>query len=96
MLVHPLVVGELVLGGLSAEQERLLQRLAQLGRVSYEEVLALVRRRRQARRGIGWVDAELIASCLTSGARLWSLDAAAAAVTGELGAAFEPAAISPE
>ena len=96
VLVHPLVVGELVLGGLSAEQERLLQRLAQTGRVPYDEVLALVRRRRLARRGIGWVDAELIASCLTSGARLWSLDTAAAAVAGELGVAFEPAALSPE
>ena len=96
VVVHPLVVGELVLGGLSSEQERLLQRLPQLGRVPYDEVLALVRRRRLARRGIGWVDAELIAGCLTSGARLWSLDAAAAAVAGELGAAFEPAALSPE
>lgn len=96
VLVHPLVVGELVLGGLSAAQERLLQRLPQAERVPSDEVLALVRRRRLARKGVGWVDVELIASCLTSGARLWSLDAAAAAVAGELGAAFEPGAISPE
>jgi predicted nucleic acid-binding protein len=96
VLVHPLVVGELVLGGLSAEQERLLRRLPQSRRVPYEEVLALVRRRHLVRRGLGYVDAELVASSLVSGARLWSLDAAAAAVAGELGVASEPGALSPQ
>ncbi len=89
VLVHPLVVGELVLGGLSADQERLLQRVPTVERVPYDEVLSFIRHRRLARRGIGWVDAEIIASGLTSGAEVWSFDGAVATVAGELGAAFE-------
>ena len=89
VLVHPLVVGELVLGGLSSDQERLLQRLPTVERVPYEEVLSFIKRRRLARRGIGWVDAEIIASGLTSGAEVWSFDGAVATVAGELGAAFD-------
>ncbi len=90
VLGHPLVVGELVLGGLSAQQERLLQRLPQTERLACDEMLTFIRRRRLARKGIGWVDAELLASSLTSGARLWSLDAALARVARELRAAFDP------
>jgi predicted nucleic acid-binding protein len=94
VLVHALVVGELVLGGLSPEQERLLQRLPPSERVPYDEVLSFMKRRRLARRGIGWVDAEIITSGLTSGAQLWSFDGAMVAVASELGAAFEARQIS--
>jgi predicted nucleic acid-binding protein len=89
VLLHPLVLGELVLGGLSSEQEHLLQRLPTVERVPYDEVLSFIRRRRLARRGIGWVDAEIITSGLTSGAEVWSFDGALVTVAGELGAAFE-------
>jgi predicted nucleic acid-binding protein len=88
VLVHPLVVGELVLGGLSVREEQLLQSLPSSDRVPYDEVLDFVRRRRLMRKGIGWVDAELIASALTSGANLWSLDGALAEAARELGAAL--------
>ncbi|MGB8299046.1 MAG: PIN domain-containing protein [Polyangia bacterium] len=89
VLVHPLVVGELVLGGLSSDQERLLQRLPTVKWVPYEEILSFIKRRRLARRGIGWGDAEIIASGLTSGAEVWSFDRAVVTVAGELGAAFD-------
>jgi predicted nucleic acid-binding protein len=94
VLVHPMVVGELVLGGISAQQERLMRRLPQSQVVPHDEVLAFVRRRRLARRGIGWVDAALIASALTSEARLWSFDVALDAIAGELGINFEPGEVS--
>jgi predicted nucleic acid-binding protein len=94
VLVHALVVGELVLGGLSPEEERLLQRLLPSERVPYDEVLSFIKRRRLARRGIGWVDAEIITSGLTSGAQVWSFDGAMVAVASELGAAFEARQIS--
>jgi len=89
VFVHPLVLGELVLGGLSSDQERLLQRLPTVEWVPYEEVLSFIKRRRLARRGIGWVDAEIITSGLTSGAEVWSFDRAVVTVAGELGAAFD-------
>jgi predicted nucleic acid-binding protein len=85
ILLHPFVVGEMVLGGLSAREERLFDRLPSAGIVPHEEVLGLVRRRRLARRGIGWVDAHLLASALTSSATLWTADADLAAVASDLG-----------
>jgi hypothetical protein len=85
VLVHPFIIGEMVLGGLSAREEHLFVRLPSAGVVPHEEVLELVRRRRLARRGIGWVDAHLLASALTSSAVLWSVDADLSAVAADLG-----------
>jgi predicted nucleic acid-binding protein len=75
VLVHPFIIGELVLGGLSAREEALIGRLPQAEMVPHADVLGLVRGRRLTRRGIGWVDAHLLASTLTSSAVLWSVDA---------------------
>jgi len=85
VLVHPFIIGEMVLGGLSAREEHLFERLPSAGLVPHEEVLEFVRRRRLARRGIGWVDAHLLASALTSSAVLWSVDADLSAVAADLG-----------
>jgi predicted nucleic acid-binding protein len=90
VLVHSLVIGELVLGGLSLQQERLLAQLPSAQRVPSDEVLTLIRRRRLSRKGIGWVDAELIAASLVSNALLWSLDAALVRVANNLGLGFDP------
>jgi hypothetical protein len=90
VLLHPLVIGELVLGGLSREEERLLQRLPEAARADYPEVLAAVRRLQLVRRGVGWVDAELVVSALKSRARLWCLDRSLAAAAHDLGIDFEP------
>ena len=88
VLVHPFILGELVMGGMSSREEELFMRLPPAPRVADEEVLAMVKRRRLARRGIGWVDAHLLASALTSSAVLWSADKNLAATAKELDAAF--------
>jgi predicted nucleic acid-binding protein len=85
VLVHPFVVGEMVLGGLSTWEEGLFARLPAAVVVPHDEVLSFVRRRRLARRGIGWVDAHLLASALASGGDLWSVDADLVAVASGLG-----------
>jgi predicted nucleic acid-binding protein len=87
---HPSVVGELVLGGLSTTEERLLQYLPMMTSVPYEEMLEFIRHRRLARRGIGWVDANLLASALASSAVLWTLDSRLADAAKDLNAAFVP------
>jgi predicted nucleic acid-binding protein len=85
VLVHPFVLGELVLGGLSVHEEQLFARLPAAGVVPHEEVLEFVRRRRLARRGIGWVDAHILASALTSAGALWTVDAPLKAAAADLG-----------
>ncbi len=74
--VHPFVLGELSLGNLPRRAEVLgnLQNLPR-GLVADEsEVTDLVEKRRLWGRGIGWIDAHLLASALISGSRLWTLD----------------------
>ena len=88
VISHPFVLGELVLGGLSAREERLFARLPGADMVPHEDVLALVRHRRLARRGIGWVDAHLLASALTSPAELWTVDADLSAAAEDVGVVF--------
>lgn len=54
-----------------------------------DEVLALIQHRQIYGRGIGYVDAQLLASTLiTSDARLWTRDARLAEVSAELGCAI--------
>jgi hypothetical protein len=89
VLLHPFVLGELVLGGLSSREQQLFERLPGIAMLPHAEVLAFVRGRGMARRGIGWVDAHLLAGALAASALLWSLDAALARAATDLGAAFE-------
>lgn len=88
VLCHPFVLGELALGGLSMREVELFARLPSVAVLPDSEVLAFVQKRRLARRGIGWVDAHLLASALTASASLWSLDAALAKIAHELGVGF--------
>ena len=88
VFTHPFIIGEMVLGGLSPRDEELFVRLPSAGAVPHEEVLAFVRRRRLMRRGIGWVDAHLLASALTSSAMLWPVDPDLSAAAADLGVDF--------
>ena len=88
VLIHPFVLGELVLGGISSAQEALFGRLPESRTVEHSEVLEFVRRRRLVRKGIGWIDAHLLASALTSSASLWTVDAKLSSAAADLGVAF--------
>jgi predicted nucleic acid-binding protein len=93
--VHPFVVGELACGNLPdrANVFRLLEELPPAPLASHPEVLSLVERRRLAGKGLGFVDAHLLASTLL-GARdamlLWTRDAALQAAAVSLGVAYRP------
>lgn len=83
---HAYVFGELLIGD-KGGRARFLADYAlidQLPVVPHPEVVEFVRRRRLHGRGIGWMDAHLLASALTSHARLWTADARLAAVACEL------------
>jgi predicted nucleic acid-binding protein len=88
VLMHPFIFGELVTGGLSSREEVLFSRLPPAKHVADEEVLAMVKRRGLTRRGMGWVDAHLLASALASSAVLWSADKDLASAARELDAEF--------
>jgi hypothetical protein len=87
VLGHPFVVGELACGNLRnrAEILSLLGDLPQASVATDTEVLGLIERYRLIGRGIGWVDAHLLASVLlTPEAGLWTRDRRLAAVATEL------------
>jgi len=85
VLIHPFVIGELALGGLTASSQHLLAELPGAAVASHDEVMHAIASRQLARRGIGYVDAHLIAAVvLTSGARLWTRDARLRTVAEDL------------
>jgi len=89
--IHPYVIGELALGQL-AKRQIMLDSLAALRSVivaSHDEVFDLIERERLFDRGIGYVDAHLLAACLINpGVKLWTRDKALASCA----ATFEVAA----
>lgn len=73
---HPFIVGELACGTLRNRREiiSMLRALPEAHLVEHEEVLSFLEARRLHGRGIGWVDAHLLASTLLTGCTLWTLD----------------------
>ncbi|MEO5734533.1 MAG: hypothetical protein ABIN96_03315 [Rubrivivax sp.] len=69
VMSHPFVVGELACGNLSQRGAVVttLSRLPSTPVVAHDQVLAFVERHLPMGRGIGWVDAHLLASTLVAG-----------------------------
>lgn len=87
VLTHPFVIGELACGNLRRREEilSLLGALPRATVATHEEVLVLIEQRELMGRGLGYVDAHLLASVtLTDGARLWTTDKRLAAIANEL------------
>jgi predicted nucleic acid-binding protein len=76
VFMHPFVLGEIACGNLRARSQTLhsLGRLPSPVSASNDEVLTLLEQHRLFGRGLGWVDAHLLASARLSGCRLWTLD----------------------
>ena len=90
VLGHPFVLGELALGNLRRREEilRILRRLPQATSASHGELLEFIDREALFGRGIGYVDAHLLAAArLTTGTKLWTHDRRLQAVAAQLGLA---------
>ena len=90
--VHPFVVGELACGNLRrrAEVLRLLQDLPRAPVARDAEVLFFIEQHRLMGRGIGYVDAHLLAAvALAEPARLWTRDRRLAGVARDLKLVYE-------
>ena len=76
VLLHPFVIGEIACGNLRNHARVLanLEALPVATLADHEEVVKLVEGHKLWGKGIGWIDAHLLASALVSGCRLWTLD----------------------
>ena len=89
---HNLIYGELLIGdsgGCSKllESYRLMHQIAD---VPHEEVVVFVRANNFHGRGVGWIDAHLLASCLVAAVPLWTADYRLDKLAGELGINYRP------
>jgi hypothetical protein len=86
--MHPFVVAELALGSLRRRQKTLedLDGLPQVEVAYLDEVRSMIEARALYSKGIGLVDAHLIASCLmTPGTFLWTRDVRLEGIAKALG-----------
>jgi predicted nucleic acid-binding protein len=88
---HDFVYGELLIGDRGGRKPLLAnyERMDQAPLVAHAEVVAFVRDRKLNGRGIGWIDAHLLASALVGRLKLWTADSPLATVATELGIAYE-------
>ena len=77
VVIHPMIIGELACGNLKNRQSllKLWNSLSTLAQASHEEVLYFIEHHHLMGRGIGYIDAHLLASvALAVDARLWTRD----------------------
>ncbi|MCB0340564.1 MAG: type II toxin-antitoxin system VapC family toxin, partial [Bdellovibrionales bacterium] len=87
---HPFVVGELACGSLKNRKTilDLLQDLPEVDVASHNEVIELIESRKLMGKGIGWIDAHLLAAALISGTPLWTADKKLRTISAALGVLF--------
>ena len=88
---HDLVYGELLIGDVGGRKLLLqdYQQMHQALLVPHSDVVVFVRSRRLHGRGIGWIDAHLLASSLVGRLKLWTTDPRLLIVAQELGVAYQ-------
>ena len=76
ILLHPFVIGELALGNLKNRNTQLrdLKLMAQVDEATDNEVMFLIENAGLYGKGIGYVDAHLLASAKISGVDFWTQD----------------------
>jgi len=90
VLCHDLIVGELSCGSLKNREEvlALLANLPRILQAAHKETLMFVTQHGLYGKGIGWIDAHLLASARLSHARLWTIDRRLAAIANNLKLSF--------
>ena len=88
VLTHPFVIGELACGRIRNRREilRLLETLPEATIARHGDVMTFVDGHRLSGRGIGWIDAHLLASAILSHAGVLTLDQRLARVARAVGA----------
>ena len=88
---HDFVYGELLIGDKGGRNQLLAnyEQMHQAPPVPHRDVVEFVRHRRLHGRGIGWIDAHLLASALVGRLKLWTTDPRLAVLARELGLAYD-------
>jgi predicted nucleic acid-binding protein len=88
---HPLIIGELACGNLSARAEilMLLRKLPETPIIEHDEALIFVDAHKLAGKGLGWIDIHLLASAKLGNTLLWSRDRRLAAEARRIGVALQ-------
>jgi predicted nucleic acid-binding protein len=94
VMTHPFVIGELACGNLNQREQFLkyLRALPAAIPATDKDVSYLVEQRELWGRGIGWIDAHLLASALISGCRFWTMDRRLAQLATAFGIPGRPSA----
>jgi hypothetical protein len=91
--MHPFVVGEIALGSLRNRRQKLdaMDQLRKVKVAQMSELRRMIEAHALYSKGIGLIDAHLIASCLlTTGTQLWTRDSALEKVAKSLGVLYNP------
>src|SRR5205085_10416675 len=90
VLGHDFVYGELLIGDRGGRTNLLAgyRAMSQAPPLANVEVAEFVRHRRINGRGVGWIDAHLLASAIVAHSTLWTADRPLAAVADEIGVAW--------
>ena len=88
---HEFVYGELLIGDKGGRMPLLTdyEQMHQAPVVPHRDVVGFVRDRRLHGRGIGWIDAHLLASALVGRLKLWTIDPALVTLAKELRISYE-------
>jgi hypothetical protein len=88
---HDFVYGELLIGDKGGREQLLAdyEEMHQAPVVPHGDVVAFVRDRRLHGRGVGWVDAHLLASALVARLKFWTTDRRLAVLARELDIAYD-------
>jgi hypothetical protein len=86
VVCHPFVIGELACGHLRSREQilSLLKALPIATLVESDEILFFIEERKLAGLGLGLIDIHLLASCLISRVKLWTLDKKLGGVAAKL------------
>jgi predicted nucleic acid-binding protein len=96
---HEFVYGELLMGDKGGRKHLLVsyEQMHRAPMVTQDEVVMFVRERRLYGRGIGWIDAHLLASTVVGRLKLWTADRRLAMLAKELGIVYsESKSFSPK
>jgi len=87
VVIHPLIIGELACGSIRNRTEvfALLKELPTTTIAQHDEVLQFVDQQKLYGRGLGWIDAHLLAAARLDHLSIWTLDKPLAKVAHSIG-----------